>query len=164
MRFAAVLVCSLVPVVAHAQTKEESKTKKKEPPAPKIEPRAEELLKKMSSFLAGQPKLSFYADSVRELVTDDGLKIQFHSATEVSLQRPDKFRADIKSQNLDGTVFYDGKTLTVHGKNVNYYASAPAPPTVDGAIAEARDKLEIEAPMADFIVSDPFRELTKDVK
>src|SRR5262245_24483615 len=92
------LVCTLF-ANAHAQSNEkpkaEAKPKGKESPV-KIEPRAQEVLKQMSDYVAGLPKLSVHVDASRELVTDDGLKVQFHTATDIALQRPDKLSATIK--------------------------------------------------------------------
>jgi hypothetical protein len=160
---AVALACVLSSSATFAQAKEQDKPAKKEA-APAIEPRAVEVLKRMSTYLASLPKLSFHVDTSRELVTDDGMKVQFHASANIFLSRPDKLRADWLRGTSEASVFYDGKAFAVQRKGAEYYATAPAPPTVDQAIDVLRDKLQVDAPAADFLFSDPFAVLTKEVQ
>jgi len=149
---------------ASAQTKEkEGKSKSKEPTV-KIEPRADELLKKMSQHIAAMQKMTFHVEAARELVTEDGLKIQFHNSSDVAMQRPDKLRAEFKLGEAEAMFLYDGKNYTVHRKGGTYFAQAPAPATVDEALDVAREKLEIDAPTADLLFTDPYKVLTEAVQ
>ena len=137
---------------------------KNDAPAIKIEPRADELLRRMSSHVSGLPRLSFHIDASRELVTEDGLKIQFHTSGDVWLRRPDKLRADWMREAIESSLFYDGRVITVHRKGAAYFAQAPAPPSLDETIDATRESLGGDAPAADLLFSDPYAILTEDVQ
>ena len=159
------IVCTLY-ANARAQSNEKPTAAAKpkgKAPAVKIEPRAQELLKEMSSYLAGIPKLSVHVASSRELVVQDGLKVQFHAATDIALQRPDKLSATIKLGDAEAIFLYDGRNYTVHKKGGQYFATAEAPPNIDKAIELARERLEVDAPTADLLLSDPYAVLTEGV-
>ena len=57
---------------------------------------------------------------------------------------------------INQTFYYDGKTLTVDLPDQRYYATSPAPPTIDAMLDFARDKLDIIAPGSDLIYKDAF--------
>ncbi len=65
---------------------------------------------------------------------------------------------------VDASFYYDGKTFTIHGKRAGLYATAKAPPTLDQAIDDARDRLELEAPAADLVYSDVYKTLMEDAR
>jgi hypothetical protein len=130
---------------------------------PDVEPEADALLERMSAHLASLKTFSFDADNTLEVVTKDGQKLQFVAASHVSIRRPDKIRSDRKGEKADLTLYYDGKTITIHGKRLNLYAQAPAPDNIDDAIDFMRDKLELEAPASDLAYSNPYDVLMEDV-
>jgi hypothetical protein len=129
-----------------------------------IDPQADALLRKMSTDLAGLKAFRFQTRQVLELVTKDGEKIQRIAESKVAVQRPNKLRAERTGgpQGV-GTLYYDGKTISVHGKRNNLYATSPAPETLDAMIDFARDELSIDAPGADLLLSDPYHALMDDV-
>ena len=54
---------------------------------------------------------------------------------------------------------FDGKTLTVIGKNADAYAQVDAPGTIDQLVDELRDKHRRPMPAADLLMSDPYGQL-----
>ena len=54
---------------------------------------------------------------------------------------------------------FDGKTLTLLGKNTNLYAQIEAPGTIDQLVNVLRDKYHRPVPGADLLMSDPYKEL-----
>ena len=62
---------------------------------------------------------------------------------------------------INQTFYYDGKTLTVDLPDQQYYATAPAPPTIEAMLDFARDKLDVIAPGSDLIYKDAFERLTQ---
>jgi hypothetical protein len=127
-----------------------------------IEPKADALLRKMSTDLAGMKAFRFKTDSVMEVVTRQGEKIQSIAESTISVQRPNKLRVDRMGPLGGATVFYDGNRLTVYGKRDNLYATAQAPGTLDDTIDFARDRLSLDTPGADLLYSDPAAVLTED--
>jgi len=131
--------------------------------APKVDPKADELLHKMSDALAKAKSFQFDADHVLEVVTNEGETLQFVASSRVAEKRPNQFRSDRVGAVADATLYYDGKHITIHGKRSNLYATAAAPPTIDAAIDFARDELNLEAPAADLMYSDVYGGLMEDV-
>ena len=58
---------------------------------------------------------------------------------------------------------FDGKTLTLLGKNHNVYTQLDVPGTVDHLIDELRDTYQKPLPAADLLLSNPYDALMLDV-
>ncbi len=131
---------------------------------PRVDPRADQILRRMSGFMGSLRAFSFTADNELEVVTKDGQKIDFSSVSDVKVERPNRFRSDRRGEVANLSFFYDGKTLALLGRGANLYATAAAPPpTLDATIDFARDVLDLDAPAADLLNSDPYRVLMEDV-
>ena len=111
-----------------------------------IEPKADELLRKMSDYLAGLEQFSVQTENTLEVVLRSGEKIQYVNPANLSIRRPDKLRADRKGDIVNQEFYYDGKTLTQYMNDGNYYAAVEAPPTVEETIDFARESLDVYAP------------------
>lgn len=127
-----------------------------------FEPKADALLRKMSTDLADMKAFRFTSDHVMEVVTRQGEKIQGIAESTVWVQRPNKLRVDRMGPLGGATVYYDGNTLSVYGKRDNLYATAKVPDNLDNTIDFARDQLAIDAPGADLLYSNPYAMLTED--
>lgn len=128
-----------------------------------IDPRADRLLRKMSTDLASTTNFQFDASHVMEVVTKEGEKIQSVAESTVMVQRPNKLRTERMGPRGGATVYYDGKNISVYGKRDNLYATAQAPNTLDTMIDFARDQLSLDAPAADLLYSDSYAMLMEDV-
>ena len=117
---------------------------------------AKSLLKAMSDYLAGQKAISFSYDSNLEIVTKDKQKLALASSGTVALDRPDKARVTRHGGFADIEAVFDGKTLTLLGKNTNLYAQVDAPGTVDHLVDELRDKYHRPVPGADLLLSNVY--------
>jgi hypothetical protein len=120
-------------------------------------------LKAMSDYVAGQKTLSVTFDSDVEVITSDLQKFQFTSSGQVQLSRPDKLRATRTGGYTDVEVVFDGKTLTVNGKDKNVFAQFDFPGSVDQLIGMLRDKYSVAAPGGDLLLSRSFDEMMSDV-
>ena len=123
---------------------------------------AKRLLKAMSEYLAAQQAISFAYDAVLEAVTKDEQILALASSGNVTLNRPDKILATRSSGFADVEMFFDGKTLTLLGKNLNVYAQEDVPGTVDQLVDELR-KHNRPLPAADLLLTDPYEVLMQDV-
>lgn len=124
---------------------------------------AKRLLKAMSDYLTAQKALSFGYDATLDVVTNDEQKLELASSGTVTLNRPDKIRTMRSGGFADVEMSFDGKTLTLVGKNMNIYAQADMPGTVEHLIDELRVKHNRPLPAADLLLSDPYDELMLDV-
>jgi hypothetical protein len=123
------------------------------------EAEAKNLLKAMSDYLAGATTISFNYDSDLEIVTTDLQKLEFASSGTVSLSRPDKIRVTRTGGFADVEMVFDGKQLTVLGKDLGRYAQVEAPGSVDQLVDHLRVNLGVEAPGADLLLSNVYDQL-----
>ena len=120
---------------------------------------AKNLLKAMSDYLAAQKSISFDYDTSLEVVTADQQRLALASSGSVDMSRPDKIRATRTGGFADVEMVFDGKTVTLFGKNLNLYTQVEAPGSVDNLVDELRDKFHRPLPAADLLISDPYNEL-----
>jgi hypothetical protein len=123
------------------------------------EAQAKSLLKAMSDYLAAQKAMSFDYDSNLEIVSTQQQKIGLASSGTLTLNRPDKLHATRTGGFANVEMVFDGKTLTLLGKNANLYAQVEAPGTIDQLVDVLRDKYHRPVPAADLLMSDPYKEL-----
>jgi hypothetical protein len=133
------------------------------PQAHADEAAARALLKNMSEYLALQKAISFAYDANLEVVTNEGEKIAVASSGDLILNRPDKIRATRHGGFADVETVFDGKTLTVLGKNINMYLQADVPGTIDHLVDELRDTYNRPVPGADLILSNVYDQLMSEV-
>ena len=79
---------------------------------------AMQILKAMTDYVSSQKIISATYDTDIEVITDNLQKIQFASSGQMLLNRPDKVRASRVGGYADVEMVFDGKTLTVLGKNL----------------------------------------------
>ena len=124
---------------------------------------AKNLLKAMSDYLAAQKAISFDYDVDLELVSTQQQKIALASSGSLILNRPDKVHLTRTGGFANAEMVFDGKTLTLLGKNTNLYAQVEAPGTIDQLVDALRDKYHRPVPAADLLISDPYKELMSEV-
>ena len=127
------------------------------------EAQARSLLKAMSDYLGAQKTISFEYDSNLDIVTTQQQNIGLASSGTVILERPDKLRATRTGGFANVEMVFDGKTLSLLGKNANLYAQVEAPGTIDHLVDDLRDKYHRPVPAADLLMSDPYKELMPPV-
>ena len=127
------------------------------------ETHAKNLMKAMSDYMAGQQAIAFDFDSNLEVVTRQNQKLGLASSGAVTLNRPDKIRATRTGGFADVELVFDGKTLTLLGKNVKAYAQAESPGTIDQMVDVLRDKYRRPVPAADLLMANPYDQLMPQV-
>jgi hypothetical protein len=121
------------------------------------------ILKGMSDYLASQKTISMSYDSDVEVITSDLQKIQFASSGQLQLSRPDKLHATRTGGYADVELFFDGKTASVLGKNLNGFVQIDASGSVDQLVDKLRNEFSVALPGADLLVSNAFEVLSPDV-
>jgi hypothetical protein len=129
-----------------------------------MDPAASKILERMTSYLGSLQSFSVDTENMLEDVLVSGQKIQYDFNTRVTIQRPNKLRAERAGDLLDQVVVYDGKTLTIYNRQENVYAVAEAPSTLDELIHFARDNLGFVPPASDLVFTNAFDLLTAHVK
>lgn len=134
-------------------------------PAPQArESDAKSILKAMSDYVSSQQTIELTFDSDIEVITPALEKIQFTNSGEALLSRPDKLRAHRVGGYADVALFFDGKTVSVLGKNINGYTQFEGPGTVDQLLEALRTGHGIALPGADLLLSNSYEVLVAGVK
>ena len=120
-------------------------------------------LKAMSDYMAGQEAFSFDYDTSLEVVTTENQKLGLASSGSVSVNRPDKLRTTRTGGFADVEFIFDGRTLTMLGKNANAYAQAAAPGTIDALVDTLRTKYHRPIPGADLLMSNIHDQLMPEI-
>ena len=124
---------------------------------------AGKILKAMSDYVGKQKSISVAFDTDIEVITPEIQKIQFASSGTVLMNRPDKLHATRTGGYADVELVFDGKTVSVLGKNMNTYVQADAPGTVDQLVDLLRNKYSIDMPGADLFLSNSYDEMMDGV-
>ena len=129
--------------------------------ADEIDSDALQLLRRSTDYLAGAKQFRVDADATIEVVLPNGQKLQYGQHVAVTVARPNRMRVERMGEVINQTFHYDGKTLAVDLPDQRYYATSPAPPTIDAMLDFARDKLAIIAPGSDMVYKDAFERFTQ---
>ena len=122
----------------------------------RIDPKAVELLKKSTDYLSNAKAFTLKASFTDEVVLLNGQKIGPESWSYVSLQRPNHFRTVRHGvqENLD--FYYDGKSMAFFIKGPNFYATVPAPSTLDGMLDDLDFRYDVDIPGSDLFYTDAY--------
>ncbi|MFT5041987.1 MAG: hypothetical protein ACI8TX_002967 [Hyphomicrobiaceae bacterium] len=125
-----------------------------------IEPQADALLRAMSDKLAAADRFSFKGIRIidPELVEESNAKQR--ARVEVDVDRPSSFRGSTSDSASTRQMFYDGTQFVIWDRSADTYATVPAPKTIDKVIDQMDEKWGVHPPLADLLVSDPYRSLT----
>lgn len=124
---------------------------------------AKDILKKMTDYIAGQKTISVKYDSDIEVVTTQGQKISFASSGDLLIQRPDKLRSTRTGGYADVETVFDGKTLSILGKDRNSYTQIDSPGSLAQLITSIRDRTDAALPGVDLFAANAYTELTSDL-
>lgn len=126
-------------------------------------PDAKAVLKSMSDYVSSQSTIELAFDSDIEVVTSDLEKLQFTSSGEVLMSRPDKLRAHRVGGYADVELFFNGKQVSIFGRNLNGYAQFDATGTLDQLFEALRSGHGVALPGADLLLSNPYDVLVAGV-
>ena len=117
-----------------------------------LEPGALDALTSMGAYLRTLKSFQVVADTTDEDVLEDGQKVQYAGTATILARLPNGLRAEVSDDRKERLYFYDGKSFTLFGKRINYYATVAAPPT----LAQLADTLDEEYGLG-VPLSDLFR-------
>jgi hypothetical protein len=123
------------------------------------EGQARQLLKAMTDYVGSQKAISFDYDANLEVVTTDKQRLALAASGTVSLARPDKIRATRSGGFVDIETFFDGRTLTLLGRNMNVYTQVEMPGSIDHLVSELQNKYDRPLPAADLLLTDAYEGL-----
>ena len=124
----------------------------------------DQLLRQMSEKLAQAKNLSFKVDRKLDAALVEGRNVPENAQIEISVSRPGKFHAKSVSKDNVRQVFFDGQNLSIYDQTMKLYATAPVAGTIDEAVAKIDEKYGFSPPLVEFILSDPYRALSTQIK
>jgi hypothetical protein len=151
--------------VAYAQEAPPPPVEAELPPGARlVDPRADELVRQMSDLLASAKSFALEAEEIYDEVPEHLPRTQLTNLRHVALRRPDRMVGDASGDALNRSFWYDGKTLSIHEKEQNTYATLPVPPTIDGTLDAIFERTGMVIPLADFVYEDVYARLMESVQ
>jgi hypothetical protein len=153
-------------VFAPAASKAAEKREKQvgsQPPSG-IDPHAIDALKMMGTYLRTLKAIQVQADISTDDVMDNGMVVQTSSKANLLAEKPNRLRLEVSGDEGTRLYLYDGKSFTVWGKNTNYYATVPAPPTIPELIDRVTDRFDLDLPLVDLFRWGTDEEDEKQIK
>ena len=121
-----------------------------------IDPDADKVLRSMSDYLGGLSTFSMNADVDTEIIMNDGQKLQLSSSATLAVERPGRFNFRRKGMFADAEINFDGKVLTLYGRNRNVYFQKEVTGNIDDAIRALESETGLDVPGADLLFADPY--------
>lgn len=132
-------------------------------PAQRISPEARAVIDRMAATLQGLQAYSITSTSSRDTVVAYGYKLQSNEVATLTVQRPNRLRAEIQGDLRNRTIIYDGRTLSMYSPDERVHVQAPAPDTLGVLISRLLDA-GIELPLIDVLYSGVTGRLTEGVR
>jgi hypothetical protein len=129
-----------------------------------IDPKIDEVLKRMSTTLAAAKSFTFESHSIADQVLASGQKAQFARNQKIAVNRPDKIHATVVGDRDDLEFIYDGKQVTLLNPRDNVYATTDAKSSIDDTLDMLADQYGMVLPLADLVVADPHKALGERVR
>jgi hypothetical protein len=129
-----------------------------------VDPKAIAALEKMGGYLRSLKVFEVTAATMTDEVTEDNMKIQLAGNTKLQVRRPDRLRAETISDRKQRQLYYDGKSITLYGPRVKYYATVAAPSTLHETVEVLTKKYGVELPLADLFYWGTDKAPVQDIK
>ena len=132
--------------------------------APRIEPKADQSLRAMSSYLAGLKTYSFQVEELFDDVLDDGQKIQLGNQRHLRVSRPDKLFGEGEGDTKNSQFYYNGKTASIVNRAHETYAAVTVPGTIDAMLEDLHERFDTHQTLANFLFANPYKVFTEHVQ
>jgi len=129
-----------------------------------LEPRADELMRRMSARLAQATAFALEAEEVWDEVPTQSPRRQLTNRRHVALRRPDRLVGDATGDALNRSFWYDGTTFAALDKEQHVWTSGRVPPTVDAALDWVFEQTGTVIPLADFLYADSYDRMMGEVQ
>ena len=120
-----------------------------------VDEQALTILRKATDYLTSLNQFHLKGTAVEDVVQESGQKLQFGSAIEVTVQRPNRlFASRIDDDGNVRQFWYDGKTATMYDEKENVYGKISIPGTIDEMLDYLETVIETPRPLADLFYND----------
>jgi hypothetical protein len=129
-----------------------------------VDPAAIAALNKMGSYLRSLKAYEVKATTTQDDVLSTGQKAQFTGTQDLLIRQPNGLRGEVSTGAQHRLWFYDGKNFTLYADGVGYYATVPAPSTLQALADTLHKKFAIEMPLRDLTLWGTDRASTKGIR
>ena len=120
--------------------------------APAIDQDAIAALTRMGTYLRSLKAFQIDVAITDEDVLDDGQKIQSETRTSLLARMPNGLRVERSNDRVERLYLWDGKNASLLARRMNYYATVPAPATIEELIAVLDEQYGIDLPLVDLFL------------
>lgn len=128
-----------------------------------ISPEAQAVLARMTTTLRGLDQFSIEASGTRDEVVSYGYKVQNNETATLSVQRPNRLRAEVRGDLRNRTFVYDGSTVSMYSGDDAAYTRTPVSASLDGLVGGLLDA-GVELPLIDVLYQGFTGTLTDAVR
>jgi hypothetical protein len=128
-----------------------------------ISPEAQAVLDRMTATLRGLDSFSIDASGTRDEVVAYGYKLQNNETATLSVQRPNRLRAEVRGDLRERTFVYDGGTVSMYSGDDDAYTRTPVSANLDRLVGGLLDA-GIELPLIDVLYQGFTGTLTDAVR
>jgi hypothetical protein len=129
-----------------------------------IEPKADEILQRMSHSLASAKALRFRAHDMVDQMMDNGQKLQYSRTLDVATRRPGAVRVSVNGDAEQVEYAYAEGKLTIVNERERCWTVQEVPRTTDEMFDFLAERYGITAPLADLLFTDPYQAMTGRVR
>jgi len=145
--FAAVLTVSLFPAMVQAEERD---------------PR--ELITRMSETIAELESFQIESDAYADAGLPAGQIIEHSTQVTARIRRPGTMRLSMRTTENTKEIYFNDGILTLFNHGRGFYGQEEIPPNIDAAIDYAINVFGIDAPLMDFLSTDPGNALLADAE
>lgn len=128
-----------------------------------ISPEAQAVVDRMTAHLRGLDSFTIRANGSRDEVVAYGYKIQNNESAVLSVQRPNRLRAEVRGDLRDRTFVYDGSQIAIHSGDDNAYTRVGVSANLDRLVGGLLDA-GVELPLIDVLYQGFAGTLTDAVR
>jgi hypothetical protein len=121
-----------------------------------FDPAADKILRSADAYIKAQQSLKMEAETMLDIVSEDGQIVTYTTRIDVSVARPDKLYAKRVGVIRNQEIFYNGKELVLHSLKHNVYAKEEVQATIGGMLDFATTRLGLQAPGRDLLYFDLY--------
>ena len=127
-------------------------------------PNADQILKQMGKKIGGARQFTFKAHREMDASLEPGRDTPEDARIEVSVSRPNKAAGKASSKDGVRRVYADGQNFTLLDAKKNLYSTVPMHTSLDGLVDVLDAKYGFVPPLANFMVSDPYKEIRSNAQ
>ena len=124
----------------------------------------DQLLNQVCDFLQDRQSFTVEMDITYDNILDSGEKVQYSAYQKIWVNKPNQLRSDYWGDERNTRFYYDGKYLTLQNTELDFYATKPAPSSIDEMVENIETKYGFSIPLSNLFVSDPCAKVTSDIK